>query len=176
MSLTIPVHRSCGFTIVELMAVVAIIGVLAAVAIPPYSIYVSRAKVAEAFTITANARHSIAEFYAHRGQLPTTNAAAGIAAPENLIGRFVQRVEIVDGAIHVQVQSDERESSGPWIVSIRPVMVPDVAEGGTLSWVCGFTEPAANMLAFGENRTTEGVRRHLPTGCRRPLKRHNGSG
>src|SRR5215204_1515106 len=66
-----------GFTLIELMIVVAIIGILAAIAIPAYSDYTERAKVSELVTIASACKASVSEYYQAQGLFPTTNAAAG---------------------------------------------------------------------------------------------------
>jgi type IV pilus assembly protein PilA len=72
-----------GFTIIELMIAVAIIGVLAAIAVPAYSNYINRAKVSEALTFAATAKTAVAETYQSNGSFPTSNAQAGLAATIN---------------------------------------------------------------------------------------------
>jgi len=69
-----------GFTLIELMIVVAIIGILAAVALPAYQDYTRRAHVSEGLTLASAAKTAVAEFHASQGSFPTTNAGAGLAA------------------------------------------------------------------------------------------------
>ena len=92
-------HR--GFTLIELMIVVAIIGILAAIAIPAYQDYTIRAQIVEGLTISQELKFSIRDTYKDRGTFPTDNDHAGIPAPEHLIGNYVQRIEMENGALHV---------------------------------------------------------------------------
>jgi len=82
-----------GFTLIELMIVIAIIGILAAIAIPAYTDYTARAKVTEAVTALASAKTSISEYYTSMGEMPEDAAAAGInLAPA---GSYVKEIEYV---------------------------------------------------------------------------------
>ncbi|TXJ00043.1 MAG: prepilin-type N-terminal cleavage/methylation domain-containing protein [Neisseriales bacterium] len=94
--------KNKGFTIIELMIAVAIIGVLAAIAIPAYQNYIIRAKVSEALTFASQAKTAVSEYYQSQGALPTSNSQAGLAAASSISGTNVSSVSIdTNGAITV---------------------------------------------------------------------------
>ena len=85
-----------GFTLIELMIVVAIIGILAAVAIPQYQNYVARAQVAEGLALASGAKTAIAEYRSTTGEWPVDNKAAGLAEdPEDISGKYVKSVSVI---------------------------------------------------------------------------------
>jgi len=121
--------KNKGFTIIELMIAVAIIGVLAAIAIPAYQNYIIRAKVSEALTFASQAKTSVAEYYQSQGALPTTNSQAGLAT--SISGTNVSAVTVgAGGAITVTTSI-----SGIPTASSNIVFTPTTSGSG-ITWSC----------------------------------------
>ena len=118
-----------GFTLIELMIVVAIIGILAAVAIPAYQDYTIRAKVTEGLSLASAGKTAVSEFFATNGALPTNNASAGLAVAASYTGNSVQSVAVgASGAITVTF-------SGAPIAGNTLMLTPTTAGGGVV-WDC----------------------------------------
>lgn len=156
--------RQSGFTLIELMIVVAIIGILASVAIPAYQTYTIRAQVTEAFSLASELKGSIQDYRKERGVLPADNAAAGVPEPDKLIGNYVTRVEISHGAIHVTFGNFVNKLLEGQIVTLQPIIVKG-SPASPMSWRCGYRGVPNGMETVGENRTTMAPQ-FLPASCR----------
>ena len=156
--------RNQGFTLIELMIVVAIIGILAAIAIPAYQDYTIRAQVVESFSISGELKLSIKDYYKNRGTFPTDNESAGVPAAEHLIGNYVTRVDVVDGAMHVEFGNYVNSNISGKVLTIRPQIV-SANPTSPISWACGYHVPPDGMEAVGEDRTNV-ENRFLPSACR----------
>ena len=126
-------RRNTGFTLIELMIVVAIIAVLAAIAFPAYQDYVARSQVGEGFALSTSAKEAIASYYGDHGSFPANNAEGGMAAPASISGRFVRSVS-VDNVGNITVLFSGTASGK---ISGHSLILTASDVGGSLRWQCG---------------------------------------
>ena len=158
--------RENGFTLIELMIVVMIVGILSAVAIPSYQDYIHRAKFTEAFALADAGKRGVNEYFGRWGRLPENNAAAGLFAPEAYRGRYVQSMEVKDGAIRLAIRLDQSQNIF-YSVYLRPAIA---AEGtlGAIAWVCNDNtkEIGKEFKLRGKAGTDIPPQKYLPSACR----------
>lgn len=120
-----------GFTLIELMIVVAIIGILAAIAIPSYQDYITRSKVTELVLAADNCKTSVTEAYQSNNALPTDNNAAGCSSA---VTKYVDSLTVADGVITVVGNFTNLGLSATGTF----VLTPDAAGGVTapIQWSC----------------------------------------
>ena len=138
-----------GFTLIELMIVVAIIGILAAIAIPAYQDYTIRAQVSEGLNLAGGAKAAVTEYFQDRGILPTSNTVAGLALATEIQGKYVDTVSVTGaGAINVGYGNSAHATLAPGIL----ILTPSTALGiGSVQWLC---------------TSTTILNKHLPAACR----------
>jgi len=153
-----------AFTLIELMIVVAIIGILAAIALPAYQDYTIRAQMVEGITMTNALKPKIAEFYGTTGRFPKNNLEAGIPEGKYLIGNYVKGMTVADGAIHVQLGNKINQRLNGKILTLRPQFVKE-SHLTPLAWLCGGDQVVDGMTVSGENRT-DIAPAYLPMACR----------
>ena len=124
-----------GFTLIELMIVVAIIGILAAIAIPAYQDYTIRAQVSEGLSLSSGGKAAIAEFYQDSGVFPTNNALAGLEAPGNIVGKYVDQVTVSAGATTGIITVRYGNDANANIVG-DTLTLTATDNTGSMSWAC----------------------------------------
>jgi type IV pilus assembly protein PilA len=155
--------RQHGFTLIELMIVVAIIGILATIAVPSYQDRIIKTHVSEGILMAEVVKHAESDYYAKHGKLPKDNVTAGLPAPEKFIGNFVTSISIADGAINITFGNRTNKNAVGKVVSLRPAIVAD-AKIVPISWVCGNASVPTGMLVAGINATSFPPH-HLPLDC-----------
>lgn len=133
-------HR--GFTLVELMIVITIIGILAAIAIPSFHIYRERAYKSEAFLLGGAIRKEVIEYYEYRGVFPKNNQACSLPKPETIKGKYVESVEIKEGAIRIKLNEPSYRRSSEWVLVLRPKVIKDNPTG-PVTWEEAWEESPA---------------------------------
>lgn len=119
-----------GFTLIELMFVISIIGILAAIAIPNFISYRDKAFLCEGYELSGPVRKDIVDFYDHRGEFPSNNAQLGF--PEAIKGKSVESIRVDNGTIQIIYNENARSFSGT-VITLRPV-VNDQYPTGPLTW------------------------------------------
>lgn len=157
-----------GFTLIELMVVVAIIGILASIAIPAYQQFVARSQVSEGLYLATPLKEAIAGFWQDRGRWPVNIAAVGRSATPR--GKYTSSVVIFQGVINITYEAasggngfQANEVINGQVLSLRPAVMPS----GDIIWVCGHRPVPAGATPAGSNATTFAAStQYLPSACK----------
>ncbi|HEZ5644934.1 TPA: pilin [Neisseria meningitidis] len=156
-----------GFTLIELMIVIAIVGILAAVALPAYQDYTARAQVSEAILLAEGQKSAVTEYYLNHGEWPGGNSDAGVASASDIKGKYVQSVEVKNGVVTATMASSNvnKEIKG------KKLSLWAKRQNGSVKWFCGLpVERTANakddVAAATANGNGKIDTKHLPSTCR----------
>ena len=160
-------HKSRGFTLIELMIVVAILGILSSLAISAYQTYTIRAQIAEGLNMAAGAKVPITDAYTNDGTAPADRVAAGMSPnPTDTRGGYVSQVAITQGRIDITFGGPRANQA---IVGKTLSVTPYETDGNTIIWRCGNAGAPADgtLLQGGANHLAPTLEaRYLPSVCR----------
>ncbi|HGT4370439.1 TPA: pilin [Neisseria meningitidis] len=155
-----------GFTLIELMIVIAIVGILAAVALPAYQDYTARAQVSEAILLAEGQKSAVTEYYLNHGEWPANNSSAGVASVSTDIkGKYVQSVTVAKGVVTAEMKSTgvNKEIQG------RKLSLWAKRQNGSVKWFCGqpVTRTGTDDTVAADNTGNKKINtKHLPSTCR----------
>ena len=166
-----------GFTLIELMIVVAIIGILAAIAIPAYQDYTIRAQVTEGLNLASSLKASVSEYYASNGLWPDTVVQLGMDAANLPKGKYVSQIDVVNGTINITYSGTAPFQANAniegLILSLRPTISGTVAatSNGDVIWTCGKhtvvgVDPTADAAGADATSFIAGKAKYVPSNCR----------
>jgi type IV pilus assembly protein PilA len=163
-----------GFTLIELMIVVAIIGILAAIAIPAYQDYTIRAQVTEGLNLAGSVKAAVAESFANTGTWPDDLVAAGMTAADGTTatppsGKYVKQITLDNGTIVIEYGNQANANITGATTGILTIQ-PRVSANDDVVWLCGYNEGPTDLTDPAGDTSTAGATtvqpKYLPQACR----------
>jgi type IV pilus assembly protein PilA len=158
-----------GFTLIELMIVVAIIGILAAIAIPAYQDYTIRAQVTEGLNLAAEIKTAVSEFNSARGRFPASPASAGVAAAASHTGNYVTGIVLGTSGL-ITITYGNKANTNVTQTNFNTVgLNPRRNPGGGVVWTCGEAAEVSGLtggVANANQGATTISPKYLPSDCR----------
>ncbi len=149
-----------GFTLIELMIVVAIIGILSALAVPAYQNYTIRAQVTEGLTLAEGWKAAILEYYAYNGAWPSQSDLTGTSQS---VGKYETNITVNSGVIQITYGGTQANQA---INGAVLTLVPYTNDNDDVLWQCGLAAPPAGTIASGATPGgTTLAAQQLPTAC-----------
>ncbi|HIE2056544.1 TPA: pilin [Neisseria meningitidis] len=153
-----------GFTLIELMIVIAIVGILAAVALPAYQDYTARAQVSEAILLAEGQKSAVTEYYLNHGEWPANNSSAGVATSSEIKGKYVAGVKVEKGVITATMASSNVNNE----IKGKKLSLWAKRQAGSVKWFCGLpvtrNNAATDDVAAATDKQID--TKHLPSTCR----------
>lgn len=161
----LPAVHARGFTLIEMVIVIAIITILAMMAMPSLQERIVRAQIVEAVPLSDIVKTPVANSWATQRKFPKDNAAAALPLPEKIVGNYIKSIELEQGAIHITFGNKAHKHLTDKILTLRPAVVED-APVVPVTWVCGHASAPAQMKVQGQDKTSIDMR-FLPLNCQK---------
>lgn len=159
-------NRKAGFSLLELMIVVAVIAILAMIALPSFTGRILREQINAALTLTDFVKQRVAIHYAANKAFPADNAAADLPPADRIVNKVVSSVGVREGAITITFGNQAHRALAGKRISLRPAFVPDFPQV-PISWICGGAPVPDKMKTNGTDETSVEPA-NLPVACRAP--------
>jgi type IV pilus assembly protein PilA len=125
------ISRQQGFTLIELMMVVAIVGTLAAIAIPAYQDYTIRAQVSEGLALASAAKVAVEDYYAQYGEWPSKNTDAALPDQHDIMGKYTEHVSVKDNLIEIKFEYEANAA-----IHGQKIQLAATDNSGSITWQC----------------------------------------
>jgi type IV pilus assembly protein PilA len=157
-------RASHGFTLIELMIVISIIGIMATMAVPSYQDRIQRAQVAEGLALAQFAQQAVQAGYTRSHAMPADNAVAGLPPADRIVGNYVTSLVVQQGDIVITFGNRSNRHLEGQKLSLRAATVDGYPQV-PIAWVCGTAGVPARMQVHGADQTTL-TQMQLPLDCR----------